>query len=89
MSDPASAGPSTDTPGSDRAIALRFNRFAGGFWRGPAARTAWTWTIALGLFLVLKLGVDIATNRWNRWFSTRSSDGMARQPCWLSWPFWA
>ncbi|MDH7796106.1 MULTISPECIES: SbmA/BacA-like family transporter [unclassified Beijerinckia] len=68
MSDPASAGPSTPAPGFDRATALRFNRFAGGFWRGAAARTAWTWTIALALFLVLKLGVDVATNRWHRWF---------------------
>ncbi|MDF2115209.1 SbmA/BacA-like family transporter [Roseiarcaceae bacterium H3SJ34-1] len=47
---------------------MRFSRFAGGFWRGPNARTAWVWTLGLAFCLVLKLGVDVATNRWNRWF---------------------
>lgn len=68
MSDPAQAGQSNPNPGFDRATALRFTRFSGGFWRGATAHTAWIWTLALGLCLVLKLGVDITTNRWHRWF---------------------
>jgi len=68
MSDPASDGLTSVPPSFDRTIALRFSRFAGGFWRGPNARTAWVWTLSLAFCLVLKLGVDVATNRWNRWF---------------------
>ncbi len=54
--------------GFDRAMAIRFNRFAGGFWTGTSARLAWRLTAGLAGFLVLKLTVDVATNHWNRWF---------------------
>ena len=40
----------------------------GGFWRGASARVAWYYTLGLAGFLVLKLFVDVAVNRWNRWF---------------------
>ena len=52
----------------DRETARRFQTFTGGFWRGANARQAWLWTVALAGFLVLKLGVDVANNTWNRWF---------------------
>ncbi len=54
--------------GFDRAMAIRFNTFAGGFWTGSSARLAWRLTAGLAGFLVLKLAVDVATNHWNRWF---------------------
>lgn len=54
--------------GIDRAIALRFMRYTRGFWSGPTARTAWLFTFGLAGCLFLKLLVDVATNRWNRWF---------------------
>jgi putative ATP-binding cassette transporter len=54
--------------GIDRAIALQFMGYTRGFWRGPSARTAWLFTLGLAGCLFLKLLVDVATNRWNRWF---------------------
>ena len=66
MADPQQT---TDAPhaGFDRAIFRRFNGFTGGFWAGASARTAWTWTLGLAGFLILKLLVDVGVNRWNRW----------------------
>ncbi|MDO9443606.1 MAG: ABC transporter ATP-binding protein/permease [Beijerinckiaceae bacterium] len=52
----------------DRATVARFNRFTTGFWQGPANRIAWWLTFGLAGFLILKLCVDVALNRWNRWF---------------------
>jgi putative ATP-binding cassette transporter len=52
----------------DRTAAMRFKRLAGGYWRGPTARSAWFWSVALASCLVLKLFVDVSVNQWNRWF---------------------
>lgn len=52
----------------DREIGRRFQKFAGAYWSGDSARQAWFWTLALGGTLVLRLAVDVANNRWNRWF---------------------
>jgi putative ATP-binding cassette transporter len=66
-SPPAKGSPQADF-GFDRAAAARFARYTGGFWRGNSARAAWTLTLGLAGVLMLKLIVDVATNRWNRWF---------------------
>ncbi|MHB2167906.1 ABC transporter ATP-binding protein/permease [Alsobacter sp. R-9] len=50
------------------AVAKKFLLFSGGFWRGSTRRTAWLLTALLALGLVMRLGVDVAVNRWNRWF---------------------
>jgi putative ATP-binding cassette transporter len=55
-------------PGIDCGVALEFMRYTRGFWRGPTATTAWLLTFGLAGSLFLKLLVDVATNRWNRWF---------------------
>ncbi len=70
MSDPPSQGSPAASPplGSDKAVAMQFGRLTGGFWRGPGARTAWFWTLALAGCLVGKLIVDVGLNSWNRWF---------------------
>ncbi len=52
----------------DREIGRRFQKFAGAYWNGDSARQAWFWTLAIGGTLVLRLAVDVANNRWNRWF---------------------
>lgn len=52
----------------DPAVARAFARFTGGFWRGQSARTAWTLTLGLALFLLLSLIATVALNHWNRWF---------------------
>ncbi|HEY8578337.1 MAG TPA: SbmA/BacA-like family transporter, partial [Beijerinckiaceae bacterium] len=83
MSDPPShgaqaSGAETAPPGFDRAVAARFNRITGGFWTGASARMAWTLTFGLAGFLLLKLAVDVATNRWNRWFF----DALERRDAW-------
>jgi putative ATP-binding cassette transporter len=54
--------------GIDRAVALQFMQYTRGFWRGPTATRAWLLTFGLAGCLFLKLLVDVATNRWNRWF---------------------
>ncbi len=68
MTTTPSTSPAPHAPGLDRAIAARFNRLAGGYWRGSTARQAWWWTLGLAFCLVLKLGVDVTVNHWNRWF---------------------
>jgi putative ATP-binding cassette transporter len=68
MSSTPGKGPPSAEYGFDRAAAVAFAKYTGGFWRGPSARTAWLMTLALAGVLVLKLIVDVATNRWNRWF---------------------
>lgn len=80
MSDPASQGSTAalPAPGVDRAVAARFGRLTGGFWRGPSARIAWPLTMGLAGFLVLKLVVDVGANAWNRWFF----DALERRDSW-------
>src|SRR4029450_3463784 len=59
-----------DAPGFklDPRVVAAFGRFAGGFWRGPAAFRAWALTLGLAGFLVLSTGATVALNYWNRWF---------------------
>ncbi|MDB5571026.1 MAG: transporter ATP-binding protein [Hyphomicrobiales bacterium] len=81
MPDSGENQPEASAPlGFDRAMALRFNRFAGGFWTGESARLAWRLTAALAGCLVLKLLVDVATNHWNRWFF----DALERRDAWAA-----
>ncbi len=68
MTEPPETGDDSEHHGFDRAIVARFNQFTGGFWRGETARMAWFWSAGLALCLVVKLGVDVAVNRWNRMF---------------------
>ena len=80
MSDPASQGSTAASPppGFDRAVAMRFGRMTGGFWRGSSARIAWPLTFGLAGCLVLKLIVDVGANAWNRWFF----DALERRDAW-------
>src|SRR5689334_2691432 len=55
-------------PGFDSRIAQRFLQVSAGFWTGPSRRIAWALTFGLIAALILRLGVDVALNRWNRWF---------------------
>ena len=50
------------------AVARKFLVFSGGFWRGNTRTIAVGLTLMLALGLVMRLGVDVAVNRWNRWF---------------------
>lgn len=68
MSSPPDKGSPAVDYRFDRAAAIRFARYTGGFWRGPSARVAWLLTFSLAGVLVCKLAVDVASNRWNRWF---------------------
>jgi putative ATP-binding cassette transporter len=80
MSEPVSQGSMAPTPppGFDRAVAMRFARLTGGFWRGPSARTAYLLTFGLAACLVGKLIVDVGLNTWNRWFF----DALERRDGW-------
>lgn len=62
------SGNAAEQAGIDRTIAFQFMRYTRGFWRGPTTVTAWMLTLGLAGCLFLKLLVDVATNRWNRWF---------------------
>ena len=68
MSEPTCTAEAAPASGFDWGIAHQFNQITGGFWRGASARVAWFYTIGLAGFLILKLLVDVAVNRWNRWF---------------------
>ena len=59
-----------DAPGFklDPRVVAAFGRFAGAFWRGPAAFRAWALTLGLAAFLILSTGATVALNYWNRWF---------------------
>jgi vitamin B12/bleomycin/antimicrobial peptide transport system ATP-binding/permease protein len=59
-----------DAPGFrlDPRVVAAFGRFAGGFWRGATARSAWTLTLGLAAFLLVSTGATVAMNHWNRWF---------------------
>ena len=59
-----------DAPGFklDPRVVSAFGRFAGGFWRGASARSAWTLTLALAACLILSTGATVGLNHWNRWF---------------------
>jgi putative ATP-binding cassette transporter len=59
-----------DAPGFklDPRVVGAFGRFAGGYWRGAGARSAWALTLGLALLLVLSIGAAVALNHWNRWF---------------------
>lgn len=58
-----------ETAKEKRSHLLRsFIQFAGGYWRGTTARAAALLTFGLVGCLIGKLLVDVAMNRWNRWF---------------------
>ena len=52
----------------DWRIARRLALVVGGFWRGQSRRLAWSFTLGLTGFLILRLFVDVGFNQWNRWF---------------------
>ncbi len=62
----------------DWRIARRLYAILRGFWRGPSARLAWSFTLGLTGFLILRLFVDVGFNHWNRWFfdAVGNRDGM-------------
>jgi putative ATP-binding cassette transporter len=59
-----------DAPGFklDPRVIAAFSRFAGGYWQGKSARSAWALTLGLAAFLILSTGATVAMNHWNRWF---------------------
>jgi putative ATP-binding cassette transporter len=52
----------------DRRVVAAFGRFAGGFWTGASARSAWALTLGLATVLLLSTAATVAMNHWNRWF---------------------
>ena len=54
--------------GMNWPIARRLALIIGGFWRGQSKRLAWSFTLGLTGFLILRLFVDVGFNQWNRWF---------------------
>jgi len=60
--------PNGTTPAADRRDAVRFVRLSGGFWRERTATVAWILTAGLAAAVILRIGVDVGVNRWNRWF---------------------
>jgi putative ATP-binding cassette transporter len=59
-----------DAPGFklDPRVIAAFGRFAGGFWQGRSAGTAWGLTLGLAACLLLSTAATVALNHWNRWF---------------------
>jgi putative ATP-binding cassette transporter len=59
-----------DAPGFklDPRVVGAFGKFAGGYWSGSSARSAWMLTLGLGGFLILSTAATVAMNHWNRWF---------------------
>jgi putative ATP-binding cassette transporter len=53
---------------SRRHLAWRFWGSALGFWRRGGSRAAWPLAIGLVALLLASLAVDLAINRWNKWF---------------------
>ena len=43
-------------------------RLAGGFWRGPTARTAWLLTVGTVALVICNITVQYGINRWNKFF---------------------
>ena len=52
----------------DRRVAMKFCRFAGGWWSGATARQAWFFSIALAALIIGNIGLNVAVNAWNRMF---------------------
>src|SRR6185503_3849030 len=59
-----------DAPGFklDPRVVAAFARFAGGYWQGGSARSAWILTLGLAGCLILSTGATVAMNHWNRLF---------------------
>jgi putative ATP-binding cassette transporter len=59
-----------DAPGFklDTRVIAAFGRFAGGYWRGAGARSAWALTLGLAALLVLSIAATVALNHWTRSF---------------------
>jgi putative ATP-binding cassette transporter len=49
-------------------VARAFMKVARGFWSGPTQVQAWLLTAAVGLLVLLNLGVALGINRWNKFF---------------------
>ena len=64
----SSSGLDALPPGLDWRIARRLASIVGGFWCGQSKRLAWSFTLGLTSFLILRLFVDVGFNQWNRWF---------------------
>ena len=60
--------PNGTSPAADRRDAARFVRLSGGFWTERTAAVAWILTAGLAAAVILRIGVDVGVNRWNRWF---------------------
>jgi putative ATP-binding cassette transporter len=59
-----------DAPGFrlDPRVIGAFARFAGGYWRGATAVSAWGLTLGLAAALLVSTAVTVGLNHWNRWF---------------------
>ncbi len=59
-----------DAPGFhlEPRVAKAFFRFAGQFWQGDTARTAWLLTLGLAASLIASTYITVQMNHWNRWF---------------------
>ncbi len=62
-----------------RRIAAAFHVLARGWWSGATVRQAWFLTFALGGSLFVLQGINLLTNRWNKWIfdALEKRDGAA------------
>ena len=75
-----------DAPGFslDRRVVVTFGRFAGGFWRGESARTAWALTLGLATVLLLSTATTVLGYGSTRYIVVPTINGAASWP--RRWP---
>lgn len=61
-------GNTTATDATRKYLIWRFWTSALGYWRRGGSAIAWPLVIDLAVYILVNLGVDLALNRWNKWF---------------------
>ncbi len=68
LSDDPLPGLPTDKRPRKAGTVRQYWRLAGGFWRGPTARIAWTLTFGTIALVIANIAVQYGINRWNKFF---------------------
>jgi len=66
--DPTAGGLPKDLRPRQASTIWVYWRLAGGFWRGPTAGRAWTYTAMTVLLVIANIGVQYGVNKWNAFF---------------------
>ena len=68
ISDDPPAGLPRDKRPRTPGTASQYWRLAGGYWKGPTARIAWTLTIVTIVLVIANISVQYGVNAWNKFF---------------------